>query len=91
MSLFQTDLGIPRTTRVINLPELIPNEKDPVLTVVERVLSRTLRKGRSEDTPGCKGTRLSRVFTSVLHARVVRLAGLTPCLAASPDVLNLRG
>jgi len=41
---FRTDLGFPGATGVINLPEPVHEEKDPILSVVQRVPSWTLKK-----------------------------------------------
>ena len=46
MALFsRTDLGIPRVTYVINLPELVYDEKDPILWITQRVAIRDPRNG----------------------------------------------
>jgi hypothetical protein len=58
----RTDLGIPRVTGIINIPELICNEKDPILVATE--LRDLPRKTIQGDAPSYKGRRLPLVCSS---------------------------
>ena len=49
-SVIQTDLGIPRTAGVINNPELVSSEEDPILSTAWGVSSGVLRNDRSGGT-----------------------------------------
>jgi len=43
--LSRTDLGLPGATQIIDLPELVPNEKDPVLSITRPAPSGMLLNG----------------------------------------------
>ena len=42
-SCFWTNLGFPPTTQIVNLPELVPDEEDPILSIAMQVTSGILR------------------------------------------------
>ena len=86
---FRTDLGFPRATQVIKLDELIPCEKDPILSSgtssirnsPKRLIGGTHRDVKIRD---CRA-----VCTSGLPAWFVQITERTPCLSASPNISNL--
>ena len=56
----RTDLGFPRATQVIKLDELIPCEKDPILSSGASCIRNSPKRLIRGDAPRCKDTRLPR-------------------------------
>ena len=86
---FRTNLGFLRATQVIKPNELIPCEKDPVLSSRTSSIRGSPKRLIPGDAPRCKDTRLPRDCTSDLPAWFVQITERTPCLSASPNISNL--
>ena len=69
----RTDLGVPRTAGIVNLPELISNEKDPILLTTLQIPPGVPRNDRSGGThrdvkvEDCRGLFISSLDTLCMN------------------------
>ena len=95
----RADLGVPQVADIINLPELVPNEKDLILSVAQRKFASPpdSPKWAAGKEPGrnarkCKGRRLAQrgsVRQFPHDPLSVRMTKRTPRFAALPNIADL--